>query len=209
MILALVASSPVHTLASSPSHCHLLRAGRPHHASRAPAGKKTGFGSHDATKRDEFLNLARSKQYSEQLRSESRAAMRRRSPLAGAGNNITNTRPRRGEASVTPGMPVSPMDTSARPSLRDTLAASLASLTKTRSFTPRRGFDQAYDLRSPREVYGIRERASPKGKLETGSFSRTSQEVGHGASTLGKRLSAPEARKVSVVREFYRSNGGQ
>jgi len=193
---------------------HAMRGSPPHRLSTlrpevtCSAGRKNAFGSRDASRRDEFTNFRRSAQFRERVRAE-RKAGRTRSTLAGAGSSIAS--PNRtaggdgcGEASLAPG---SPMNARAQGSLTESLAQSLADLTTTRSFAARSEFDRARDPRTPRTVYGLRERTGPRGSLETGPMSRTSQDFG--GSLAGVVPSAPEARKVSVVREFYRANGGK
>lgn len=178
------------------------------------AGRKLGFGSHDAPRRDEFLNFVRSSQFSEQTRSEARCFVKHRSKLAAIGTSVIS--PTKGVDDSGPtstggaGAGVSapsPMNAAAKPSLSEMLSATLASMTRTRVFASPSVFDRVRDQRSPRTVYGIRRRSSPSGHLDLGGWSRSSGVVGDGVSEA--KLCTPQARKVSAVRDFYRANGGE
>jgi hypothetical protein len=168
------------------------------------AERPNGFGSKDAKKRDEFLNFVRSQQYREQLRSEMKTTQKLGSTLRSVGTSIASPERDGSAPMAADAVPSSPVNARATGSL--SLSESVSSLSRTRDFAGRTGFDRAHDPRSPRTVYGIRERSSPMGKIDLGGSSLTSGEVGDGVDDV--KLSAPQARKVSVVREFFRSNGG-
>ena len=184
-----------------------------------PAARKNAFGSNDARRRDEFLHHIRARQFVEQVNSEARAS-KPRSSLAAVGASIASADSSVGTASgagdsLAAGggltvasriAPTSPLNPRATGSLAASLADTLAGLTKTRDFAARTEFDRRLDPRSPRTVYGVRARASSHSAVDTGSLSRTSGEVGDGLDAI--RPTPPEARKVSIVREFFRTNGG-
>lgn len=201
-------------------------------ATQPRESRKRAFGSMDAKRRDEFLDHLRSEQYRERLRREAKAAAEGRaahgsggsssdgddlgataaaassSTLATAGARVALSPVRDShERSAASGLlsasmpdlpPMSPVKASA--------ARSTTGLSHTREFAGRTQYDRAHDLRSPRSIYRLAERAKSPSERDIGSYSLTSLEVGDAVTSVPAK--SPQARKVSVMREFYRTNGG-